>query len=321
MLLNKITTDPISSGLLAAGLLLLPSQMPFMAPLQVAVPLPLLLVALRRGHRAGWQAVGILMLCTLLINSSGLLFPVVIFTLFAGFPLLTAWLWRTGWKTSQCLTIAFLIGGVVLAGILLWAILTGSDLPAQLSAWMNIFKEELLSSLSTSKELDAATLAHFRRSVEQFIDIMSLLFPAFALIGWFFVQIGNLLFARFLIRRWKENGIMPEDLTMLRLPFPLIWAMIAMGLLSLLARGPLQHLGANMSLFLTVPYFFQGLTIIQQAFRKYNIKGIAQGVFFAALFFWAGITLLVTLLGLFDTWIDFRHRFLNHKEGNDPSGR
>ena len=320
MVLNKITANPVSAGLLAAGFLFLPLGYPLLTPVQVLAPLPLLLVALRRGNRAGWQALAILVLFALLIGD-GILFPTMVFLLFAAFPLLAAWLLRSGWKVSQCALAAFLIGNIILVGILAWAMLVGVDLPTHLASGMHTLKEELLSSLSTAQGLDAFTLAEFHNSLEKLIALISLLFPALLLTSWFLIQVANLLIARSFINRWGENRIVSENLTALRLPFSLVWAMIMMGLLALLTQGTPHHIGVNMGLFLAVPYFFQGLAIIQQAFQRYRVGGFVRGAVLATLFFWAGMVLLVFLLGLFDTWIDFRHRFLDNKEGNNPSGR
>ena len=320
MALNKITANPIMAGLVATGFLLVPLGIPLLAPLQLAIPLPLLLVALRCGSRAGWQAVALLLVSAALAGG-GLLLPTLVFLLFASFPLLAAWLLRLGWKTSHCATVAFLLGGLVLGVTLTWAVLTGVDLPAQFTVGMTALKDELLASLATTPGLDALALAEFRQNLERFIALVALLFPAFLLTGWFLVQVANLLLVRFFVNRWQENRIFPENMTDLRLPFPLVWVVIIMGLLALFAQGPLYFFGANLGMFLVIPYFFQGLAIILRAFQFYNIGGFARGAVLATLFFWTGMAMLVLLLGLFDTWMDFRHRFLPNKEGNDSSER
>ncbi|MBF0583703.1 MAG: DUF2232 domain-containing protein [Magnetococcales bacterium] len=318
-MVNKITTHPVSAGLLSAGLLLLPLWFPLLTPLQAVLPLPVLLVSLRAGHRAGWQAVAILMASAWAVGA-GLLFPVVVFLLFAAFPLLAAWLLRGGWRIGQCAFVAFLLGNLVLLAIMGWAMLGGVDLPAQLAQSMNGLKDEVLTSL-TSRGMSAIDLAEFRDNLDQFITLISLLLPVMVLTGWFLIQVGNLLLARTLLNRWEASQLVDEDLAALRLPFGLVWAVIAMALLALLTHGFWRHLGINWGIFLAVPYFFQGLAIIQRAFQWYNVSGFMRGMLLTALFFWTGMVLLVLLVGLFDTWIDFRLRFFHHREGETPSGR
>ncbi|MEO5364264.1 MAG: YybS family protein [Magnetococcus sp. DMHC-8] len=318
-MLNKITTHPVSAGLLSAGLLLLPLWFPLLTPVQAVVPLPLLLVTLRAGHRAGWQAVTLLLLCAWLVGG-GLLFPVAVFLLFAGFPLLAVWLWRAGWQTSYCAFAAFVLANLVLVGVLGWAMLGGVDLPARLAGEMNLLKDEVLTALTT-RGMTAMALAEFRTGLEQLIALISLLLPAMVLTSWFLIQVGNLLVARALVSRWGETGLADENLVEMRLPFALVWAVIAMALLAMFAHGVLRHLGINWGMLLAVPYFFQGLAIVQRAFQWYNVGGMVRGILFTALFVWTGMVLLVLLIGLFDTWVDFRLRFFYNREGQTPSGR
>ncbi|MEO5350007.1 MAG: YybS family protein [Magnetococcus sp. YQC-3] len=318
-MLNRITTNSVFAGLLSTGFLLLPLWFPLLTPIQAVMPLPLLLVALRVGNQAGWQAITLLLASAWLV-SNGVVFPLAVFLLFAGFPLLAAWLLRAGWRTSQCAVLAFLLGNLVLLVILGWAMLGGVDIPAQLTQEMNALKEEVLKSLTT-RGMGAVALAEFRTSLDRFIALISLLLPVMVLTGWFLIQVGNLLMARALLERWGERRVAEENLANWRPPFALVWGVIAMGLLAVFTQGALRHLGINWGIFLAVPYFFQGLAIIQQAFLYYNVGGVARGAFFAALFFWTGMVLLVLLVGLFDTWIDFRLRFFHNREGDPPSGR
>ncbi|MBF0460079.1 MAG: DUF2232 domain-containing protein [Magnetococcales bacterium] len=318
-MLNKITTHSVWSGLLSAGLLLLPLWTPLLTPVQGVVPLPLLLVALRSGNRAGGWAVAILLSCAWLI-SGGVVFPLAVFLLFAGFPLLAAWLLRAGWRTSQCALVAFLLGNLVLLGTLGWAALSGVDLPVQLTHEMNALKEEVLATLTT-QGVSPFAQAEFRNGIDQLIAVVSLLLPVMLLTSWFLLQVGNLLAARALLNRWGEKWLADENLAEMRLPFALVWMVIAMGLLAMLTHGTLRHLGMNWGIFLAIPYFFQGLAIIQRAFQWYNVGGVVRGILFTVLFFWTGMVLLVLLIGLFDTWIDFRLRFFHNREGQTPSGR
>lgn len=318
-MVNKITTHPVLAGLLSAGLLLLPLWFPLLTPFQAVLPLPILLVALRLGPQAGWQAVAVLLISAWLVGE-GTVFPLAVFLLFAAFPLLAAWLLRGGWRTSQCAFVAFLLGNLVLLAIMGWAMLGSVDLPTQLAQGMNTLKDEVSTSLTT-QGMGATDLAEFRNSLDQFIALISLLLPVMILSGWFFIQVGNLLVARALINKWAAQGMANEDLSAIRLPFSLVWAVIAVSLLAMFSQGSLHHLGVNWAIFLSVPYFFQGLAIIQRAFQWYHVGGFVRGMLLAALFFWTGMVLLVLLVGLFDTWIDFRLRFFHNREGNTPSGR
>lgn len=319
MVLNRATRHPIPAGLLATGLLMLPLGMPLLTPIQMAVPLPLLLVALRCGKKAGWMAAAIPVGGAIALGG-GFIFPIMVFLVFAGFALLSAWLLRSGWSIRQCASVAFLIGMVVLTTILLWALFSDADPQSRIIAGMNIVKVELLKAVSTTEGVDALALATFQSELDQFINLLGLLFPAFIITGWFLIHVANLVMVRSLLNRWGEDRIRPEKMADFRLPFFLVWTVIIMVALGQITEGKLHYLSVNLGLFLAVPYFFQGLAVVRQAFQHHKINGFWRGVFFATLIFWTGLVLLVLMLGLFDTWIDFRHRFFINREGQPPSG-
>ena len=76
-----------------------------------------------------------------------------------------------------------------------------------------------------------------------------------------------------------------------------------------------------MGLFLAVSYFFQGLSIVQWGFVRHRVAGTVRGLFYFAVIFWNELALLIAVLGLFDTWADFRHRLFSVREEDDSSGR
>ncbi|WP_130472255.1 DUF2232 domain-containing protein [Candidatus Magnetaquicoccus inordinatus] len=318
-MLYRLTVHPFAAGAMATILLLLPLWLPLLTPVQALVPLPLFLVTLRAGNRAGWWAVLVLLLGAGVVGGGGV-FPLVVFLLFAAFPLLAARLLRQGWQTSHCALIAFLLGNGVLVVILAITLVMGLDMPLLLSAEMNGMKEAVLTALGEQK-MGSAALAEFRHTLEQIIAVVSLLLPAMVLTSWYLIQVANLLIARGVLLRWGEWGIAAEHLSAMRLPFPLVWAVIAMALLAVFAQGPWRFVGFNWGLFLAVPYFFQGLAILHRALQWYQVSHMLRVAVYTALFFWTSLVLLLFLVGLFDTWIDFRLRFFDHKEGENPSGR
>ncbi len=318
-MLSGLTRNPFAAGALATLLLLLPLWVPLLTPLQALVPLPLFLVSLRLGSGAGLLAVALLLVGAGLVGG-GLMFPLAIFFLFAAFPLLAARLLHMGLRTSHCASIAFMLGNLVLLLVLGISLLMGLDLPVHLTSEMNTLKEAVLDALS-KQEMSAAALTELRLNLDRLIAVVSLLLPAMVLTSWYLIQVGNLLLARSVMEQWQEGHIAPENLSAMRLPFMLVWAVIAMGLLAMFAHGAWRHIGINWGLFLAIPYFFQGLAILHRALQWYRVSHFVRAIVYTALFFWTGLVLLVLLVGLFDTWIDFRLRFFDNKEDENPSGR
>ena len=320
MVLNRFVDNPVMAGMLATVFFTLPMVVPLLLPLQVIVPLPLLLLSLRQGPRSGWMAAALPVLGAYFIGG-GVQLPLMAFGLFILFPLLAGWMLRSGWGISHCAAAAFLLGTAALAGGLLLAALAGLDLEMAVAEVLGTFKTAFLDSVRAAQSVDPVDLLAIQGSLDRFISLLAMVFPSVLMSGWFFIQVANLFLARAVLVRWAPDGFPREDLAALRLPHHLVWGVIAMVALALATSGAVRLFGLNVGLFLLVPYLFQGLAIVQWLFVRYRVGGFARGSFYFALLFWNELTLLVTVLGLFDTWADVRHRLLSVKGGDDPSGR
>ncbi len=316
----KWVTSPVFAGLQALILLIVPLGIPLLVPLQMLVPLPVLLTTLWGGTRAGWLATAIPVGVAWLL-SGGLRFPLTAFLLFFAFPLLAAWLVRGGWKVSHCLGVAFLLGMGFLLLFLVGTFFAGIDSEAVVALKLGEFKVSVMAAL-TKQGGDPVLLAEVQNSIDPFIRMVSLLLPALVMSGWFFLHTGNFLFSRALVRKWGgEAAFATEDLTEWRMPFVMVWIVIVAGLLAYTTQGFLRLLGANIAMFLVILYFFQGMAIVQAGFRRYATTSLVRGVFYFALLFWSYLVLIVTLLGLFDNWVDFRKRFFSTcNKGEDSPG-
>lgn len=313
-------TRPVLAGILAMMLLILPLGIPLLVPLQMVAPLPVFLTALWGGTRAGWIGAFIPITCALLLGG-GIRFPLTAFLLFFAFPLLAAWLIRGGWKATQCLALAFVIGFGLLLLFGGWILLTDTDFETEVILKLDIFKANVMAAIA-KKGGDAVLLAEVKNSLEPFIRVLALLLPSLVLSGWFLLHVGNLLFARNLVKKWGGEKVFPqEDLTAWQLPQELVWLFIGAVGLSYATQGFPRMLGANVALLLSILYFFQGMAVVQSGFRHHLVGSLGRGFFYFALIFWSHLVIIVTGLGLFDLWVDFRKRFFSTcKEGDNPPG-
>ncbi|MBF0296924.1 MAG: DUF2232 domain-containing protein [Magnetococcales bacterium] len=312
-------TRPVLAGTLAMLLLIVPLLFPLLVPLQLFAPLPVLLTTLWGGERAGWIGVSIPVVAAVLLGG-GIRFPLTSFLLFFGFPLLAAWLLRGGWRITHCLAAAFLMGMAALTLLFVWLALAGIDAEAEIALRLAVFKTSLMAAIA-KKGGDAVFLAEVGASIDLLVRFLALLLPGVVVSGWYLLQAGNLLTARQLIARWApEGGPFPaEDLAEWRLPDLLVWPIIATGVCAYATQGFLRVLGANLFLLLSVPCFFQGMAVVQSGFRHFAVGRFGRAVFYTALFFWAHLVPIVTALGLFDIWIDFRKRFFSLSKHGDGS--
>ena len=97
-----------------------------------------------------------------------------------------------------------------------------------------------------------------------------------------------------------------ENLNRFKAPDPLVWWVIALGVLLALPVGAVKYVAVNCLIILMLVYFFQGIAIISFFFQKKEspafLKVFCYGLIAVQIYF----LILVIGLGFFDNWINFR---------------
>lgn len=325
--MNKFLDNPFLAGAFSSCLLFWPLVMPMLFPLQLLAPLPLILTQTRVGGMAGWMGLLVVAASAPFYGlhenvGQGLLLLLFLVLMFYGLAVPAANLMRSGWTVTACSGLAFMVGAAVLVALLAILPLLGVDLGQAIYQYlMSHIKPPLQEALQQTPGADAVAIADAMAYLDRWIEVMALLMPAALISGWFFILVGNLTLARNLLIRWQAPFLAPEAMAQLRLPFILVWLLIVPAGVALIASGWVRYLAINLAVFAALPYFFQGLAVVQAGFRAYGIIPLVRGFFYVTLVFVEELTLLVTVLGLFDTWLDFRTRYPQSREGNEPSGR
>jgi uncharacterized protein YybS (DUF2232 family) len=89
-------------------------------------------------------------------------------------------------------------------------------------------------------------------------------------------------------------------------PEPLVWGVIAAGVLMLVPNFPARIVGLNGLLVYMVVYFFQGIAIVAFYFRKKQVPRVARLLFYGIIGVQQVVMLAVIGVGFFDTWFNFR---------------
>lgn len=319
---NWFAAGCLSSILLLVPLLPGPMGFHILYPITLVSPLPVLLVGLHQGPRMALLASLIpLGVAFLLWQDPGVCG--FIFLMFLAFPQLGVAMLRQGLGISHVVAVGFMLaaGGLVLLFLLLG--LLGVDPAANIAGVIDLYEKELVAQFNKIEGIDALTRQQQIEALSQLADTISRILPALVLVSWFVVQTINLLFLRLLDRRHKEAPhILPEDLAALRLPFLLVWWVLGLGAGAWLLEGNPGYLCLNLALFGLVPFFFQGLAVVQTYFERRGVAFFFRGAFYALLMvLGAPLVATVAMVGLFDNWIDFRNRFIPVQEENNSSGR
>ncbi|MBF0421468.1 MAG: DUF2232 domain-containing protein [Magnetococcales bacterium] len=331
--IRLISEHPIAAGGWAILFLTLPSLitmlmpasqvsgllMLLVLPLQALAPLPIFLVSLRRGLKEGVFATLLLVAGSILLSQE-IKFPLLVLLLIATYPLLAAWMLHKGWNFSQSAVAGFLLGLLILSLLLLMSTYAPLDMEKSLLASFNAMRDRLVV-MAQNQGAGAAAIHEHQRSLEQLFNILVFLFPSLLVSGWFLLQLINLVITRHLFAKWFGYPLPEENFARFRVPFFMVWPVIAFGLIMMLLNGPWYRFSANMCMFLAIPYFFQGLAVIQAMFQHLKVPVFWQNVFYVFIFWSSKTALVIIVLGFFDTWLNVRIRLEKTGEGGTPSGR
>jgi uncharacterized protein YybS (DUF2232 family) len=174
---------------------------------------------------------------------------------------------------------------------------------------------ETMDHYRQSGTVTADTLVVIEATIYQMKVVIPLILPGIIgsvilLIIWTTMALGNTIAAKYQIlhswptfRHWQ-------------LPEKLIWAVIAMGIFTILPAAPLPKIGINGLLLLSVLYCFQGLSVTVFFMNKWKVPLFLRAFFYVMIVFQSLGTLILLLVGLADIWIDFRKLKSDAAPGN-----
>ena len=141
-------------------------------------------------------------------------------------------------------------------------------------------------------------------SVEGIVYIALRILPSIVVVATLFLVWTNLLLARFLFQ--SRQLFYPDfgRLNQWKAPEPLVWAVIASGILLLVGDSGITLIGIN-SLIILI-YFFQGIAIVSFYLEKKQFPRLLRIMLYGLIAMQQLLLLLVIAVGFFDTWIDFR---------------
>ncbi|MCK4501496.1 MAG: DUF2232 domain-containing protein, partial [Desulfuromonadales bacterium] len=91
-----------------------------------------------------------------------------------------------------------------------------------------------------------------------------------------------------------------------RLPSGLIWGLISAGALLLLPVEAVSLVGQNLLVVLLPLYFLQGMAVVSNYLQKKTYPPVVKGLIYLLLLILNPLPVIITCVGVFDLWIDFR---------------
>jgi len=118
------------------------------------------------------------------------------------------------------------------------------------------------------------------------------------------IQLLSLLFLQWLKKADYQIGGIP--FARWRLPAFLIWGVIGAGFAMLVPAEPLSLIGRNLLAILLPLYFVQGLAVVSNFLQRKKYPPALKGMIYLMVFILNPLPLIITGVGLFDLWVDFR---------------
>lgn len=205
----------------------------------------------------------------------------------------------SGLKGAATLTCCWLL---LIVGL---GVITGTSPYSSFITTLETGIDEALAHYRQNETIAPDAQVMLEATLFQMKEILPIVMPAIILSctlfsTWFTMVLGNQLAYRFC-----DTRVWPRYRTW-RLPDKLIWLGIASAAAAFLPLGGLRYIAVNTVILLSTVYCFQGLAICVFYMNKWNVPLLLRSFLYVMIIFQSFGTVLLLVLGVFDTWFDFR---------------
>jgi uncharacterized protein YybS (DUF2232 family) len=269
------------------------------------VPLPIIFYRAKLGRRNG-AAVPLIVILLMGIVFGGLSVDMLFFSglMLLGF-VMSEMFEKALSIEMTIVTTCGIVLGTGLVGTLVFSMAKQTGLMALVSSYVAA-NLELSLKLYRDIGIPQESIDALANSLDRIQYVLVRIMPSIMAASTLFVAWINLIVIRPLM---VHRGIdFPEfgRLNHWRAPDPLIWGVIACGVIMFIPVTGIRFLGINGLLVLLTIYFMQGIAIVSFYFEKKGLPRFVRVVLYAMIAFQQLFLLVVIGIGLFDMWINFR---------------
>ncbi len=275
------------------------------------VPVPLAYVAMRGGMLTGGLAAFVAFVVAWF--SGGPLAMVLFALQFAAPALILAGLLRRSVPWDRAIALGtLLVLAVGAGGLWLYSYRSGTGMVEVVNAYLQSEIDTALQ-MGQAGNLTPEQLTEYRRVVTGMGDFLRVTFPGWSvLVVEILLAVQVLMLNRLARGRYRLSG---DEFHRWKTHELLIWPLIAAGFSGMLGDGILRAAGLNLLLVILPAYFLQGMAIVTWFFSRKGIPPFMRGAGYVLIALINPLPIIVTGLGVFDLWIDFRQpRVKQHKQ-------
>jgi hypothetical protein len=291
-----ILRGPSQAILVAVGTAVLAMMLP---PLSVISGAVVALVTMRNGPRPGAMVMlgSTAFVALMAYMSLGNVLPGIVFLAMLWLPM-----WVLGWvlRETRSLALATVAAGMLgIVGVVLVYAIVGD-----VSAW---WQQVLMTMFEPAMEA-GGPLAD-RATVEVILADLSKIMTGIAAAG----MSLNAVMCLYLARAWQAQLYNPggfrEEFHALRMGQGLAMVSLVFIALSLLPLGVVSHMAGEIVIVILSLYVLQGLALVHAVVDQRELhKAWLVVLYLVMLFVLPQLMVLVAVMGLMDTWADFRRR-------------
>ncbi len=280
------------------------------------IPLPLILYRIRLGRKQGLIIAGAAFLLLAAIGNAGIDLVFLAAMMVLGVCM--------GEFIDQQRSVEQIIGiscGVVatagMMGLVIYSNMINTG-PVQLIS--GYIQTNLGMTIAFYEEIgiSAETVGMLKAAREQIQYVLLRIIPGLIVASLLFSAWLNLVLARKFIRTGRMVPNEPAALNAWKTPDPLVWAVIACGLLLLIPDAALKLIGLNGMIILLTIYFFQGIAVVAYYFDRKRVPVVFRFFFYLFIALQQIFMIVIIGIGFFDVWGDFRRiGSADHQDGNE----
>jgi uncharacterized protein YybS (DUF2232 family) len=152
-------------------------------------------------------------------------------------------------------------------------------------------------------EQSPADAEAFRETVAGMGDFMRYAYPGMLVVVCAALQMVTVGLLALVVR----PGVLPgPSFARWRSPELLIWGVIVSGFAAALGSGALHGIAVNVLIILLPLYFLQGLAVVEHFLVRKGLSLLMRGLSYLLLLVVNPLPVIVTGVGIFDLWADFR---------------
>lgn len=214
------------------------------------------------------------------------------------------------------------VGVLVLAvtWFLFWSVygvVSGTNPYIGLLADMDALLEQFAAVYRTNPDLPVETQYIFEQLIAEMQVVLPKIMPGL-LAGMVLITVAlNMIVGRCLMRRLAPEKAFWPPYSDWRLSDKAVWLLICAVALFLVGTGGVKNIGSSLMLVSGLLYFFQGAAVVVHALNRWNLPRIFRLLLYVLLILQRYGMLLVIIVGIADTWADFRR--LDHKKNSEEN--